>query len=259
MNTFGRRLVTVTVAAAVALGVTVGTGMASGAATRPKTTAGLHARLSGATAAGGHLSAAASTFYGAGYFSYPGGAEGVSSASTSFKMPVIHCHNSNDNEWLLPGIWVYDGASNLTEQVDVNFNCNSGALLQEAVICITGTICDDSLTVAPRDTIRASLAYTPTATIGTIKDVTSGVSKQVVGPAVTSDYTVFIGDAGPSLFGVSTVPGFSKIKFSRNQVNSQDLSDWAPLRYNLKTGTSVQITTGALGASQAFATTFAHA
>ena len=258
MNTFARRLVTVAATAAVALGVTVGTGVASGAATRPTTTAGLHAHLSGATAAGGHLAAVSSSPEGAGYYSYPGGAEGVSSVSTSFKMPAIHCHNSHDKEWLLPGIWVYDAGGDQTEQVDVNFNCNSGVVLQEAVICITGATCDDSLTVAPRDTIRASLAYTPTATIGTIKDVTSGVSKQVVGPTVTTDYTVFIGDEGPSLFGVSTVPGFSKIKFSRNQVNSQDLSDWAPLRYNLKTGTSVQITTGALGASQAFATTYVH-
>jgi hypothetical protein len=244
-------------AAAIVLGGTIGTGLASGAATRPTTTAGLHAQLSGVTA-GGRLNAVATTNYGAGYFSYPGAANGVSTVSTSFKMPTFHCHSTTDNEWLLPGIWVYDSSSALTEQVDVNFNCNSGTLFQGAVICVTGASCNVSLPVAPRDTIRASLAYTSTATIGTIKDVTSGQSVQVVGSPVTNDYTVFIGDEGPSLFGVSKVPTFTTLKFSRNQVNSQDLSDWGPARYNLKTGTVVQITTGAISSTQAFVTTWVH-
>jgi hypothetical protein len=246
-------------AAVLALGMTVGTGMASGAATRPRNTAGLHTRLSGLSTVSGRLSAALSTTYGAGYFSYPGQSNGVSTVSTSFKMPTFHCHSTTDNEWLLPGIWVYDGGGTLTEQVDVNFNCNAGSLYQGDVICISGAACDQSLAVAPRDTIRASLAYTPTATIGTIKDVTSGQSVQVVGPAITTDYTVFIGDAGPSQFGFATlVPTFSTLKFSNNQVNSQDLSDWGPAKYNLKTGSVVQITTGGISAAEAFVTTWVH-
>jgi hypothetical protein len=239
-------------AAAITLGMTIGAGVASGAATQPKTTAGLHAHVS----SGGLVSAVATTYYGAGYFSYPG-AGSLAGASTSFKMPAITCANGSDNEWLLPGIWVYSSGS-LSEQVDVNFNCNGGALTLVAVICISGAGCDTSLAVAPHDVIRASISYTSTATIGTIKDVTSGQVRQVVGSAVTADDTVFIGDAGPSLFGVQKVPTFTSLKFSVNQVNAQDLSDWSPLRYNLKTGTPVQIRTGALSAAQAFTTTFAH-
>jgi hypothetical protein len=244
-------------AAATALGMTIGTGVASGAATLAKSTAGQHPHMSHASVAGGRLSAVATTNYGAGYFSYPGLANGVAGASTSFKMPAITCANAGDKEWLLPGIWVY-GSGSLTEQVDVNFNCNAGVLLQQAVICVDGAGCDQSLTVAPGDKIRASLAYTSTATIGTIKDVTSGQVRQVVGSAVTTDDTVFIGDEGPSLFGVSKVPTFTTQTFKVNQVNGQDLSDWGPARYNLKTGTPVQIRTGALSAAQAFVTTFAH-
>jgi len=249
--------VTVVGTAAIALGMTVGTGVASGAATTPKSTAGLHAHLSRA-AAGGRLSAVLTTAEGAGYYSYPTSAHGLAGASTSFKMPAITCASASDQEWLLPGIWVYSGGS-LSEQVDVNFNCNSGSLLESAVICIAGS-CDQTLAVAPHDTIRASIAYTPSATIGTIKDVTSGLSKQVVGPAVTTDDVVFIGDEGPSMFfgGIVTkVPTFTSVKFSNNQVNAQDLSDWAPGRYNLKTTTKVQIRTSALNANQSFVTTFA--
>jgi hypothetical protein len=240
--------------ATIALGMTIGAGVASGAATSPKSTAGLHAHLSGATAAGAHLSAVATTNEGAGYYSSP---SGIAGASTSFKMPAITCANAGDKEWLLPGIWVY-GSGSLTEQVDVNFNCNAGVLYQQAIICVGGAACDTSLTVAPGDKIRASLAYTASATIGTIKDVTSGQIRQVVGAAVTTDDVVFIGDEGPALFGVSKVPTFTTQKFSINQVNGQDLSDWSPLRYNLKTGTPVQIRTGALSVAQAFLTTFAH-
>jgi len=245
----------------MALGVTIGSGTASGAATKATTTAGLHAHLSGLGASSASPAAVPSTYFGAGYFSYPGEANGAASASTTFKMPTFSCKSAGDQEWLLPGIWVYDGSSNLTQQVDVNFNCNSGAKTQEDVICITGASCDTSLTPAPHDTIRASLAYTSTATIGTIKDVTTGQTAQVIGSPVTSDVTVFIGDEGPSLFlggAVTKVPTFSTIKFSTNQVNGQDLSDWAPGRWNLKTSTAVQIRAGALATNQSFVTTFAH-
>lgn len=239
-------------AAAIALGMTIGTGVASGAATGPKTTAGLQATLSN----GGRLSAVSTTNLGAGYFVFP--SAGIAGASTSFKMPTIACASASDKEWLLPGIWVYNTSSALSEQVDVNFNCNSGVFTEEAVICISGGGCDATLPIAPGDKIRASLAYTSTATIGTIKDVTAGTSKQVVGSAVTNDDAVFIGDAGPSQFGVSKVPHFSTVKFSVNQVNAQDLSDWSPLRENLKTATAVQIRAGVVSAAQAFVTTFAH-
>jgi hypothetical protein len=252
----GRRWTTVSIVAALALGMTAATGTATGAAARPRGTAGMHPHLSHAMATGGRLSAVSSTSNGAGFYSYPGTTVGVAGVSTSFKMPAITCAASGDNEWLLPGIWVFSGGV-LREQVDVNFNCNSGAQFRQAILCI-GATCDTSLTVAPHDTIRASLAYTSNATIATLKDVTAGQTRQVVGPVVTTDYTVFIGDQGPALFGVSAVPTFTTVKFANNQVNAQDLSDWAPDRYNLKTASAVQIRTGALSPSQAFVTTFAH-
>lgn len=244
------------VLAAVVAGGLALAGPASAAA-HPRTTAGLHAKI--AVHAGVQPNTVPTTTYGAGYFTYPGDANGLASVSATYTMPDFSCVHSGDNEWLLPGIWVFSSGT-LTEQVDVNFNCNGGVKLQPDVICITGATCDQSLAIAPGDKIVASLSYTPTATVGTIKDVTAGTQAQVVGGAITTDDTVFVGDFGPSVFGVSKVPSFSKVKFSSVQVNGQYLADAPfPTQYNLKTGTSLQITsTHILGGGSSFTTAFRH-
>jgi hypothetical protein len=248
--------------AAVAAGVAMAAAGAlvlapNASAATPRSTAGLHAHIP--MGSGAMRSAVPSTNYGAGYFSYPGAANGTASANVTFTMPSITCFRPGDAEWLLPGIWVYDSSGNLTQQVDVNFNCNSGSQLREDVICIQGASCDQSLSIAPGDRIQASLAYTSSATVGRIHDLTSGASAQVVGPAITTDYTVFIGDEGPSLFGVRKVPVFTAVPFSSAYVNGQSLADWSAAQYNLKTGTSLQIATGVLtGDGNAFVTTFHH-
>lgn len=226
-------------------------------AATPRTTAGLHAHIT--LQPGAVPNTVPTTNYGAGFFSYPGAANGTASANVTFKMPSISCARPGDSEWLLPGIWVYNSSGNLSQQVDVNFNCNSGTQLLVSVICIQSASCDQSLSIAPGDRVQASLAYTSTATVGTIHDLTSGASAQVVGPAITTDYTIFIGDEGPSLFSVSKVPTFSKVSFSSAYVNGQSIRDAGGVRYNLKTGPAVQITTGPLtGDGDAFVTTFHH-
>jgi hypothetical protein len=226
-----------------------------------RSTAGLSAHISAPHAGAAIRGSVPVTDYGAGYFSYPGStSEGVSGASATFVMPSISCASSSDSEWLLPGIWVYDGGGNLTEQVDVNFNCNGGGLYEQAVICVTGADCDASLTIAPGDAVVASLSESGTATTGSIRDLTSGGTAQVIGSATTSDGVVFVGDDGPALFGVTAVPTFSPaIKFSRVQVNSQYLNAWGPSQYNLKSNKKVQIATGSLTSpGDAFTTTFKH-
>ena len=140
------------------------------------------------------------TNYGAGYFAYPSTGN-VGSVSATFRVPAIHCQSASDQEWLLPGIWVYDSSGNLTQQVDVNLNCNNGAMLLEAVICINGGSCDTSLAITPGDLIVATLSETPSGSFGQIRDITSGQTKSVSGTAApTNDYTVFVGIEGPSLF-----------------------------------------------------------
>lgn len=239
------RLAGLILACAVAAGLTLAA--PASAAGHPTSTAGLHPN------------AVPALNYGAGYFTYPGSAHGVASASATFTMPSFSCVHAGDHEWLLPGIWVYDGNGNMTQQVDVNFNCNLGAILQQSVICLTGASCDTSLAPAPGDTIVASLAYTSTATVGTIKDVTTGQQAQVVGPAVTTDYTVFVGDLGPNPYGVTKVPSFTKVPFTSVQVNGQRLVDSSAVQYNLKTGNVVQITsTKILPDGQSFTTYFKH-
>jgi hypothetical protein len=176
------------------------------------------------------------TPYGAGYFAYPGESnQGVSEASATFVMPSISCASSANDEWLLPGIWVYNSSGDLSEHVDVNFNCDGGSLVEESVVGVDGSY-GSSISVSPGDTVEASLSESGTATTGTIKDVTTGgIDQEVVASATTSDNTVFIGDAGPSQFSVSAVPTFSKLKFTQAFVNGEYLGDWSPAQYNLKT------------------------
>ncbi len=250
----GVGVVAVTALLGGSAGVTAG---AAGA----RSTAGLSAHISAPHAGAGVRGSVPVTNYGAGYFSYPGQTnQGVSGASATFVMPSFSCASSSDNEWLLPGIWVYDSNGNLAEQVDVNFNCNAGTKVQTDVICVTDAACDTSLTIAPGDAVVASLSESATATTGTIRDLTSGATAQVTGSATTSDQTVFVGDEGPGLFGVTSVPTFSPaIKFSRVQVNSQYLNAWGPAQYSLKTTNKVQIATGSLNSpGDAFTTTFKH-
>ena len=190
------------------------------------------------------------TNYGAGYFAYPTTGD-VGSVSVTFRAPAIHCQSASDQEWLLPGIWVYDNTGTLTQQVDLNLNCNNGVMLMEDVICINGGSCDQSLAITPGDLIVATLSETPSGSFGQIRDITSGQTKSVSGTAApTNDYTVFVGIEGPSLFvggAVTKVPTFLKATFTKVQVNGYYLSDWNPAQYNLATtGGVVQVNTTAL-------------
>jgi hypothetical protein len=244
------------VAAAAAVVPTFCGGLAGASnAHHPQSTLGLTSHINLSTL-GGRTPAVPATSYGAGYFSYPGDSnQGVSGASATFVMPSFSCASSSDDEWLLPGIWVYNSSGDLTEQVDVNFNCNDGSLFEGSVVEVGGTE-GTSISVSPGDTIEASLSESGTATTGTIKDVTRGFSDQAVGSATTSDETVFIGDTGPSQFSVSGVPTFSKVKFTQAFVNSEYLGDWGPAQYNLRTAHDLQITGGPLSLGDAFTTTF---
>jgi hypothetical protein len=246
------------VAAAAAVAPTFCGGLAGASnAHHPLSTRGLTSHIDLSTL-GGRTPAVPPTTYGAGYFSYPGESnQGVSGASATFVMPSFSCASNQDDEWLLPGIWVYDSGGDMTEQVDVNFNCDGGTLLEESEVGINGSF-GTSISVSPGDTIEASLSESGTATTGTIKDVTTGGTEQVVGSATTSDYTVFIGDTGPSQFGVSGVPTFSKVKFTQAFVNSQYLGDGSAAQYNLRTSHDLQITAGPLSLGDAFTTTFKH-
>jgi hypothetical protein len=202
-----------------------------------------------------------STNFGAGYFSYPGTGN-VASASVTFKTPTFSCAKTTDDEWLSPGVWIYNSSGVLSQFSGVEFNCNDGATFTGDVICLDSyATCDDSMTVSPGDRVVASLSESSTATIAAVHDLTSGTHVSISAAATTTDETVFVGDEGPMLASsgaVTRVPTFTKVLFSKAQVNGQYLGDWSPVRYNLAThGTKVQESAGVLtGDCDAFSTTF---
>jgi hypothetical protein len=216
-----------------------------------------------ARAAGVQPNTVPTSNFGNGYFSYPA-AGNVSSASVTFTMPTFNCTHSGDSEWLSPGIWVYDSSGVLSQFSGVEFNCNSGALFQGDVICVDSyASCDDSLAIAPGDRIVASLFESSTQTYAAVHDLTTGQLAAVTGAAVSNDYTVFLGDAGPSIVSngaVTKIPTYTQpIRFTKAQVNGLYLADWSPVHYYLKTGTALQEkSTQLLGDGDAFTATFVH-
>lgn len=244
------------IACSVAAGLFV---TSSAYADMAKTTAGAQVHLSGWPTRTPHHNTP-TTAYGAGYFSYPADPN-VASVGVTFKLPAsITCASSSDAEWLLPGIWVYDSGGSLSQQVDVNLNCNQGSQLFEAVVCIAQASCTTAA-VSPGDLIEATFTETGSGASGTIRDITTGQVTTVNGPSnQSSDYTVFVGDEGPSMFGPTAVPTFKQVSFTRAQVNGAYLGDWSPSRYNLSTdGSTTQITTTALSDhGDEFMTKFKH-
>jgi hypothetical protein len=254
LNRFAGLVLTCVVAGGLALAAP------AGATSHPTSTAGQHPHGTVPSRAG-HAKVVPTTDEGAGYWLYPNEVNGLASVSATFTMPSFSCVHSGDQEWLLPGIWAF-ASGTLTEQVDVNFNCNSGSTLQVGYACLTDG-CGTSLSPNVGDRMIASLAYTPTATVATLKDVTQGTKTQFVGAARTTDDVVLVGDVGPDwFFGgiVKKVPQFTRVSFSQVQVNGEYLVDGPfPTQYNLKTAVPLQITTSAiLSDGKSFVTTFMH-
>src|SRR5262249_21770757 len=145
------------------------------------------------------------------------------------------------DEWLLPGLWIFDGSGNLQSQVDVNFNCNFGSKLQTDVICVYGgSACDQTIAPNPGDVIEAVYVQNATTAYGEIIDHTQGTSAVVTG-TLGGSTIVLVGDKGPSSFGVTSVPTFKKVPFKTGTVNGFYLGDWGPTTLALKTATHVQI------------------
>lgn len=218
-----------------------------------------HVQISGL---GAVQPATATSNIGAGYWVYPG-SPNVSSASAQFTVPAVSCSGTKP-QGVFPGIWIYDSAGNLTQQVDVNLFCSSGQLYMVDVICITGSSagCVEGLTINPGDRIIATFSESSFHTQGQIYDLTTGQADYIYdgSPAPTNDYTVFIGDAGPVPFAFgSHVPVFTRIPFTKAQVDGYYLFEYGAFPTALKSNTAVQVKTSALlGDGDAFNTTFAH-
>jgi hypothetical protein len=180
----------------------------------------------------------------------------LASASDTFTLPTFTCASASDKEWLLPGIWVFTSGGSLVSQVDVNFNCNSGAKLQQGVICINGGTCNQTLHPNPGDVIEAVYVQTSSSATGELIDRTQGTSAVATGP-LTTGTVVLEGVMGPSVFGVTQVPTFLSVPFSVATLNGFYIADWGPLRLNLQTGSFVQIKAGA-AKTTSFKTTFVH-
>jgi hypothetical protein len=184
------------------------------------------------------------------------GAVVLASASDTFTLPTFSCASPSDKEWLLPGIWIFTSGGSVVSQVDVNFNCNSGVKLQQGVICINGGTCNQTLHPNPGDVIEAVYVQTGSTATGELIDRTQGTSAVATGPLATGT-VVFEGDLGPSPFGVTQVPTFVSVPFSVATINGFYVADWGPTRFNLQTGSFVQITAGAVKTTS-FKTTFVH-
>jgi hypothetical protein len=238
------------------------TGLQSAQARIPHApTVGAHVQLASPT--GLHPNVGSSSTIGAGYWVYPG-SPNVSSASAQFKVPSFSCNNPTAPAGVFPGIWIYNSSATLVHQIDLNLYCQNGVAHIVDVVCIAGSSegCVGTLTVNPGDRIITTFSESPYHTQGQLYDLTTHQFDDIYDgtPAPTDDYSVFVGDAGPVPFGFAThVPVFSKITYSKAQVDGYYLFEYSATPTKLKSSNSVQITTGALrDDGDGFVTTFAH-
>lgn len=182
------------------------------------------------------------------------------SAGVTFTMPSFSCASNSDQEWLLPGLWIFDESGNLVAQVDVNFNCNFGNKLQLGIACIESACNTGGSGVSPNPGDVIEVSFTQDSIDGAqaiVDDRTLTQDAIATGPLTAGD-TVLAGEMGLSAFGVAAVPVFTKIAFSIATVDGEYLSDNGPhTRFNLQTGSDIQIKSGTV-LTTSFGTTFVH-
>jgi hypothetical protein len=198
----------------------------------------------------GQVSAAAAvssqtTF--AGYTATPSG--GIASASATFKVPTISCADDNpylqefgidiDNAQYSTVLTSCDGAGNAT--YEFNLRTNGGG-------SFTGP------GVSPGDTMLASIWQTISTVETRLTDETTGVFwYDTASPSG--------GLSSASIGGVNLgdTPPFTKVAFSKCQVNALYLGYEGPTQYNQTSGSTTLVTASRLGSpGDSFKLTYKH-
>ena len=161
--------------------------------------------------------------------------------STTFTFPSTTCASDSDYEWLLPGLWIFDLSGNLVDYVFGEVNCDAGFKNQDFGACIQGNCKVSKVTPNPGNVIEAVYYQDSSGGAAFIYDRTQRAAVYRGGAPLSGPSSIFVGDLGPAPFGVSAVPTFTTVPFSISTINGAYIHDWFPYRFNLQTGSNVQI------------------
>jgi hypothetical protein len=181
----------------------------------------------------------------------------VMTASTTFTFPSTTCASNSDYEWLLPGLWIFDTSGNLVDYIFAEVNCDAGVKNQDFGVCIEGNCKVSKVTPNPGDVFEAVYEQDTTGALGFIDDRTQRATVYRGGAPLSAPNPIFMGDLGPAPFGVSAVPTFSTVPFSISTLDGAYIHDWFPYRFNLQTGSHVQIKSD-VAKTTSFTTTWYH-
>jgi hypothetical protein len=213
------------------------------------------AAASPALVAGARANTANQSFAG-----YVAAATSVTSVSSSFKVPTLTGCTTGTNQGIGTGVELANTKDFSAAQVFAFCSGASPAYLAD--IIVNGSEADFAIAINPNDKIVVSISETTTSTTVKVTDTISHASATTtasVGAAMTE---ATVGDSALFFLGVEGgVPAFGNIAFSKNKVNGAALGALSPTafdRVNPTTPPTLQIQTGALSGTSAFATAFVH-
>jgi hypothetical protein len=176
------------------------------------------------------------------------------SAKVTFKVPTITCP-SVDAAYV-PGAFA-DGPDGGFGEAAVVTWCHNGQLLYYAQTVINNGAPSELFTVAPGDSVTASISETVGGTLITVTDHTSGATQTVTGPGggVTSAWVgAWAGNDGSQI----DVPAFKPDSFTGASIGGKPLGSVNPVEMEMVSGSVVRVEPGAITSGNAFNMLFKH-
>jgi hypothetical protein len=184
---------------------------------------------------------------------YLASAPASASVSATFKVPAVTGCGSTQTG-VAPAVIVFT-STNIAAAAGVFVECSgtgtTATYAGELLVGGKGVV--TSFVPKAGDTIHVSVSSSATATKATLKDVTQGLSKSISGTGATNADDFAGMDTVDVTSGTTTtqlpVPNFGKDKFSAGKMDGTTVKGAAAVAYNLKSGSDIQIATGALNAT----------
>lgn len=191
--------------------------------------------------------------------------EGLTSNSSTFKLPKITCPNaSNSSESLYLGEFVNNATGGFfqpgggTDAIAIaDLECNAG---DPSYVIVAQTFSNGSyndVTASQGDLIETRVEETSAGqAVATVNDITSGQSVTAQGASNGDDAQVLYEGASPDTDqeqnnGNDDIPKFTSVAFTDSQVNGLSLAESDPTRTQLEQDKSLQISPGALTSGHA--------
>jgi len=217
------------------------------------------ASSSGRSVGGARGARAAKSTSFAGY-SVQAGGEGSWKVAAQFVVPTVKCTggSSSPERAIEPSVGVY---SSSFSSAGIFVGCFKGKADYFVALVLNGTPHNyTKLAPHPGDTVSVRVSQTSKSTVVSSTDTSrKSVTKTLKGAGNPVGSGPWVGDTGWDNPGLLGVPNFGKLDFSAATVDGSPIgAGGAVARFNRVSGSTTQISTGALSGNTAFETVFKH-